>query len=58
MQRANEIYLYAKFSLALANTKGIPFLAVGNDTVALRITARDCSRTSLQPVYFPQVLTL
>jgi len=55
---AYEFVLHAKVSPALAKAKGTPFLAGGIDPVALRTGGTDSNRTSLQPVYFSQVLIL
>jgi hypothetical protein len=41
-----------------SNAKGIPFLAGLLHPVALRTGATDSTRTSLQPVNFPQALIL
>ena len=55
MLRAKVMFLHAKVSPALAKSN---FVAGGLGPVALRNSATDSSRTSLQPVCFPQVLIL
>jgi hypothetical protein len=58
MLRAKEIFLYSRISLALTNANGIPFLAGGLDSIALRNGFTGNSSNSLQPVYFPLVIIL
>jgi hypothetical protein len=57
MLRAKKMFLHSKVSTALVNAKAIT-LEGGLDPVTLRTGAKDCNRTSLQPVYIFKLLVL